>query len=250
MANDSMDARPKSLKRRRPDRKRAMETHFARQFVGALPELAGATLTHGDRPDFRLCLGEATFGLELTALVRGGDEPGISPKQRMEWYRAVESEALRIWRRRRLPPMFVSLHWRDDPPLTVRTEVARRIVAAVQQLSGSLSHGNWLHVNDESELPADIRDYVRALSIIPAKTRSGELWASGFAAFSEVQPNELQREIDRKSVAASTYPLRHDGTAEGAGYSRGAFDRVFFLDFMGRLIDLRLMGATRMRVSL
>jgi hypothetical protein len=166
--------------------------------------------------------------------------------------------------------MFVSLHWRDDPPLTVRTEVARRIVAAVQQLSGSLSPGNWLHVNDESELPADIRDYVRALSIIPAKTRSGELWASGFAAFSEVQPNELQREIDRKSVAASTYPSRHDGlwlliystgtgpaelvdvsqTAEGAGYSRGAFDRVFFLDFMGRLIDLRLMGATRMRVSL
>lgn len=252
----------KTLKRR-PDRKRWIEANVARRFVAALPQLAGANLKHADRPDFRLRVGAATYGLELTALVRGSHEPGISPKQRMEWRRAVERDALRIWRRRRLPPMFVSLHWRDDSPLTLRVDVARQLVAAVHLLSRDLSPGKWLHVNYESEVPPEIRDHVRALSIVAARTRKGELWASGFAAFSEVQPNDLQREINRKSKPASAYPSRPDGlwlliystglgsaelidvseAAQGAVYSRGAFDRVFFLDFVGRLIELRLKEA-------
>jgi hypothetical protein len=159
--------------------------------------------------------------------------------------------------------MFVSLHWRHDSPLAVKVDVARQLVAAVQQLSRGLSPGKSLHVNYESEVPSEIRAHVRALSIIPARTRDGELWASGFAAFSEVQPDELQREIDRKSKPASTYPSRDDGlwlliystglgpaelvdvseVARAASYDRGAFDRVFFLDFTGRLMELHLRAA-------
>ena len=236
------------------ERKQAEELVAALRLISAVPGLAGSRLEHADKPDLHVHLGGRIFGLEVTRIVRGGEEP-IS---RAQWKRMVQQTARLLWRERKHPPVWVSLGWHLDPPRNSVQKVARLLVDLVEQHSATLPpelHA-WTNV-DLREIPDDLAPFVRSLHIL--RTRADDHWVSGFSGFPEVQPQELQDEIDRKARKAVGYSPPSDGLwlliyaetsnaaqaldltdeVRAATYS-GPFDRVFFLDCMDRAAELRL----------
>jgi len=93
--------------------------------------------------------------------------------------------------------------------------------------------------------------YVHSLHIL--RTREDDHWVSGFSGLPDVQPPELQDEINRKARKVAGFCPPKDGLwlliyaetanaaqaldlgneARAASYS-GPFDRIFFLDCMDR----------------
>jgi hypothetical protein len=236
------------------DRKQADELIAAIRLVAAAPELAGSRLEHADKPDIRVHLGGQIYGLEVTRIARGGEDV-IS---RARWRRVVERTARLLWRERNDSPVWVSLMWHPDPPRTNVQTLARQLVELVERYFATLPpkiHA-WRNV-DPGQIPNELAPYVRSLHVL--RTRKDDHWVSGFSGNPDVQPQELQDEIDRKARKAVGYsPPEHglwlliyaetsnaaqaldlNDEARSASYS-GPFDRVFFLDCMDKAADLRL----------
>lgn len=110
---------------------------------------------------------------------------------------------------------------------------------------------------DPHQIPDALAPYVHGLHIV--RTLQDDLWVSGFSNYPDVQPQELQADIDRKALKVAGYTPPNDSMwlliyaessnaaqalditdqARAALYS-GPFNRVFFLDCMDRVAELRL----------
>jgi hypothetical protein len=239
------------------ERTQTEELIAALRLVASKPDLAGARLEHGDKPDIRMHLDGHVFGLEVTRIARGGED-AISNAQ---WRRAVERTARLLMRRKGNPPVWVSVHWLHALPRSDMQGTAQALAEfAEQQLD------NVANVNDRFLLQLSGRDlsnsvarYVSSITLAHAQNGKDDNWTSGFANNPEVQPRELQDKIDDKALKVGGYADRGDGLwllvyaessnaaqalditdeARAALYS-GPFDRVFFLDCMDKAGELQL----------
>ncbi|HEV2034305.1 MAG TPA: hypothetical protein VGU71_08915 [Candidatus Dormibacteraeota bacterium] len=136
--------------------------------------------------------------------------------------------------------------------------MARPLVNLVEQHFATLPSGDhaWTTI-DSQQIPEKLASYVHSLHIV--RTRKDDQWASGFSNYPDVQPRELQDEIDKKALKVHGYKRPKNGIwlliyaessnagqalditdeARSALYT-GPFDRVFFLDCMDRAGELRL----------
>jgi hypothetical protein len=115
-----------------------------------------------------------------------------------------------------------------------------------------------LHV-DSHELPDDVAAYVNSLSLIRALNGTYDGWMSGYVNYPDVQPGQLQQEIERKAARVAGYKsagiplwllIRAEPTNEAQALDvtdevravtfAGPFERVFFLDSRNRAAELRL----------
>jgi hypothetical protein len=62
---------------------------------------------------------------------------------------------------------------------------------------------------DPQDVPDELALYVNGLHIV--RTLEDDLWVSGFANYPDLQPKELQDEIDKKALKASGYAPPNDG---------------------------------------
>jgi hypothetical protein len=238
-----------------PERKQVEELIAAIRLVSAaaMPWLSGSRLEHADKPDIRVHLDGQIYGLEVTRIVRGGED-AIS---RAQWRRVVERTGRLLWRKRHNPPAWVRVTWLPDPPRTNVQTVARPLVDLVEQHFATLPQiHTWTDV-DPKQIPNDLASFVSSLHIL--RTQKDDAWVSGFAGSPDVQPQELQGEIDKKALKVDGYSPPSDGLwlliyaeasnaaqaldltdeAQSASYS-GPFDRVFFLDCMNNAAELRM----------
>jgi len=111
---------------------------------------------------------------------------------------------------------------------------------------------------DPHEVPDALLPYVHGLTV--ARTESDDHWVSGYGNYPDVMPEEIQAEIDGKADLAGGYQADTEGpwlliyaeptnaaqaldltdAARSADYAGGPFQRVFFLDCMERVAELRL----------
>lgn len=236
------------------ERKQVDELIAAIRLVAGLPGLTGARLEHSDKPDIRVHLQGRIYGLEVTRIVRGGRD-AIS---RAQWRRVVERSARLLSRERNNPPAWVSLRWNPDPPRTNAQTVALALVELIEQHYAT--HQPKMHGSidvEPQDVPGELAPYVHGLHVV--RTVEDDHWVSGFGNYPDVQPKELQDEIDKKALKASGYAPPKDGLwlliyaestnaaqaldindeARSASYS-GPFQRVFFLDCMDKVGELRL----------
>jgi hypothetical protein len=236
------------------ERKQVEELIAALRLIAAVQAFARSRLEHADKPDIKVHLRGEIFGLEVTRIARGGE----APIRRAQWRRMVERTARLLWRGRSHPPAWVSLGWQLDPPRNGVPAVAGLFVDLVERHFATLPpelHA-WANVGPH-QIADEVAPYLRSLHIL--RTREDDQWVSGFSGFPEVQPQELQDEIDRKARKVEGYSPPRDGLwlliygetsnaaqaldvsdeARAATYS-GPFDRIFFLDCMDRAAELRL----------
>lgn len=235
------------------ERTQTEELIAALRLVAAVPELAGARLEHCDKPDVHVHLGGRIYGLEVTRIVRGGED-AIS---RARWRHVVERTARLLSRERDNPPIWVSIRWNPDPPRTNAQKVALALVELMEQRYAALQPKIHSSIDvDPQHIPDELAPYVHGLHIV--RTLRDDLWVSGFSNYPDVQPQELQDEVDRKALKVAGYTPPEDGLwlliyaesssaaqalditdeARAARYS-GPFDRVFFLDCMDRAGELQ-----------
>lgn len=238
------------------ERKQVEELIAAIRLVAAVPSLAGSRLEHADKPDIRLHLRDRIVGLEVTRIARGGEDP----VSRAQWRRMVERTARLLRRERNPSPAWVRLRWNEDPPRANVQTVASLLVDLVERHFATLppERFSWSNV-DWPEIPDELGRHMHSLHIL--RTREDDHWVSGFSVLPDVQPPELQEEIDRKARKVAGFSPPNDGLwlliyaetanaaqaldlsdeARAASYS-GPFDRIFFLDCMDR-------GAAELRLS-
>lgn len=235
------------------EQKQTEELIAALRLVAAVPDFATARLEHADKPDVRVHLGRRVYGLEVTRIARDGDEIG-----RAKWRQAVQRRARLLRRERSDPPVWVSLMWNPNPPKADAHSVAQQLVALVDLRLATLP--NTIHATADilpKDVPKALSPFVHGLHVM--RTRADDQWVSGFANMPEVQPGELQQEIDSKAGKVAGYTSHPDGLwlliyaepsnaaqaldvtdeARAAEYA-GPFDRVFFLDCMDKVAELHL----------
>jgi hypothetical protein len=247
------------------ERTQTEELIAALRLITALPELAAARLGHSDKPDIHLHLNDRIYGLELTRIARGGQEE----IRRAEWQKDVEREARLMMRARGTLPVWVSLYWRPEPPQNNVKVAAQLLVDFVEQRLDSVAN-----VDDRFMVHLAGRDftdsvalYLSSLTMAHARNGKDDSWVSGFGNNPDVQPDELQNEINKKASKAADYNPPAGGLwlliyaessnaaqaldvaeeAHAASYT-GPFDRVFFLDCMDRAAEL-LMNQSPARDS-
>jgi hypothetical protein len=236
------------------ERKQVDELIAAIRLVAGFPGLVGARLEHSDKPDIRVHLDGRIYGLEVTRIVRGGADA----INRAQWRRVVERSARLLSRERDNPPVWVSMRWNPDPPRTNAQTLALALVELMEQHYATQQpkiHGS-IDV-DPQDVPDELAPYVHGLHIV--RTVEDDHWVSGFANYPDVQPKELQDEIDKKALKASGYAPPKDGLwlliyaestsaaqalditdeARSAIYT-GPFQRAFFLDCMDKVGELNL----------
>jgi hypothetical protein len=218
----------------------------------AVPELSSVRLEHSDRPDLRLHLHGDIYGLEVTRIVRGRDDA----IKRVRWIRAVERIARLLRQEKNYPPAWVSLRWNGEPPPAGTEETARLLIDVVEEHL-PMTVGAMAYL-DPGDLSDEVMRFVHGLDI--RRTRTDDLWVSGFSNNPDVQPHELQAVIDEKAGLIAGYSRENKGLwlliygeatnaaqaldinddAKSAWYS-GPFDRVFFVDCMNKAAELRLV---------
>ena len=244
---------PSSLERTQTE-----ELIAALRLVTTLPEFATGRLEHSDKPDIHVHLDGQIYGLEVTRIVRGGQEE----IRRAEWRKDVERAARLLMRARGNPPVFVSLYWRPEPPHADARIVAQLLVEFVEQQLDSLANVDdhfamHLHGHDLTDAVAL---YLTSVALAHAQNGKDDSWVSGFGNNPDVQPHELQDEIDKKAAKVAEYSPPTGGLwlliygessnaaqalditdeARAASYS-GPFDRVFFIDCMNRAAELAVI---------
>jgi hypothetical protein len=238
------------------ERTQAEELIAAIRLVTAVPEFATARIEHADRPDVMLHLDGKIFGLEITRIVRNGPDTIV----RAQWRRAVERRARALRREKSAAPVWVSVGWNPYPPQAKIDIVARLLVDLVErniQAVPAELHA-WTDIGPQ-EIPDDLAEFVHGLHIV--RTREDDQWVSGFGNNPEVQPQELQQEINRKAAVVAGYGAANNGLwlliyaeprnaaqaldvteeVRQAQYS-GPFDRAFFLDCMDKVAELQLQA--------
>jgi hypothetical protein len=228
--------------------------------VSKLADLAGATVESHERPDLLVHLGQNTYGLEATAIVRAGDD-GIPLKARAQWTLKVEQRAEQLCREYGLP-INVALWWVANPPIASYQHVAGWLVGAVQeQLRRFPASGRVLVEVRGYDLPPELQPHISRMNVYRSPKGTANGWASGWANLPDVQPSELQAEIDRKSAIASSYQSKHDlwlliyatgrnaaesldlnESARESAYRGGVFRRVFFIDARAEAAELRVLA--------
>jgi hypothetical protein len=188
------------------ERTQTEELIAAIRLVAAVPELANARLEHSDRPDIRVHLGGRIFGLEVTRIVRGGQDE----IRRAQWRRGVERIARLKRRERSAPPVWVSLRWNPYPPRAAGQTVAGLLVDFVEKHLATLPVTQHV-IRDigPKEVPDELAPYVHGLHIV--RTPEDDHWVSGFGNMPDVQPEELQQEIDGKTAKVASYTYHTDG---------------------------------------
>jgi hypothetical protein len=225
------------------------------RLVNSTPALTGARVEHGDRPDVLMHHQGGVYGLEVTRIARGGSEA----VRRAALRREAERKARILYLATPNATAWVSLHWHHEPPRAKLDAVARLLADEVAKHVSSLTLDGPSRITsiEMNQLPVTLAAYVGSITI--ARTRSDDNWVSGFANFPELLPDELQEEISRKSAVATKYPSRYDGLwlliyAETSNEAQaldvtddirsatylGDFDKVFFLDCMNRVADVRI----------
>ena len=242
------------------ERTQTEELIAALRLVAAVPGLAGARLEHSDKPDVHVHLDGRVYGLEVTRIARGGDEA----IRHAQWRRAVERNARLLMRARGNPPVWVSVHWLHALPRSDIQITARALAEFAEHQLGGVANVNdrFMLQLQGKDLPDSVASYLSSITLAHAQNGKDDNWTSGFANNPDVLPDELQQEIDRKAIKAAGYAPPKDGLwlliyaessnaaqalditdeARTALYS-GPFDRVFFLDCMDRVGELRLAPA-------
>lgn len=237
------------------ERKQTEELIAALRLIHRVPEFAGGQLEHADRPDLRVHLGGRVYGLEVTRIVRG-DGSEIAQAQ---WKRDVERSARLLRRSRGAPPVWVSLRWNAHTPRADANAIARQLDDFVERglASVPMTDHAVLNVEPDDLIDNDLQRYVHGLHAV--RMKSDDNWTSGFVAYPDVQPQEIQGEIDEKATKVAGYTDHPDGLwlliyaeatnaaqaldltdeARAATYS-GPFDRILFLDSMDKVGDLKL----------
>ena len=238
------------------DRTQFDELTAAIRFVGVSPEMSGARIESSDKPDVRLHLADRIQGLEVTKIVRDGSLVG-----RAQWRGAVQRAARVRMRARGKPPVWVKVFWQPYPPKGGVDKVAGLLaefvdgrLAALPDRSGRVA----MHVNPH-EVPEDVHAYAYSLSVARALEGTEDEWVSDFGNYPEVQPEELQAEIDRKAGRVPGFESS-DGTpwllihadpvneaqaldltdlVRASSYA-GPFERVFFLDCRNVTAELQM----------
>jgi len=240
-------------------RQKADEAIAGQALVSKLLAVAGATMEpHEDRPDLLVHFDGRTYGVEATAIVRTGDDV-IPLKARAEWRLKVEQRAEQLCRDRDLT-LRVTLYWLPTPPNAGVQATASLLVDSVEDLARPIPAGRPSVEFGWSEFGPDLLPFLSRLIIYRSGTDKASYWTSGWGNFPDVQPSELQAEIDRKAAVAINYPERFDGlwlliyatgrnaaesldmneVAQEFTYDRRIFDRVFFLDARAEVAELRL----------
>lgn len=226
----------------------------ALRLVVAVPELAGARLESGDMPDIQLHIAGLTFGLEVTAIVQGGEDA----LSRVRWRRAVERNGRLLRRARGLPSAWVSLRWNPDPPFADANAVAQLFVDDVEAHLTVLSAEDHVHIDvGPSQISEETARYIHGFSVV--RTRQDDQWVSGYGLQRPILPPEVQETIDKKADVVRGYMSHPDGLwlliyaessnaaqalelsseAQTAVYT-APFGRVFFLSYANRASDLKL----------
>jgi len=213
---------------------------------------------HDDRPDLLVHFGGRTYGVEATAIVRTGDDV-IPLKARAEWRLKVERHAEQLCLDRELP-LTVTPYWLPNAPKASVQAMAAVLVDAVEELASRIPSGRMPVDFRWSEFTPDLLPYLSRLVISKSPAGTASYWTSGWGNFPDVQPSELQAEIDRKAAVAINYPERYDGlwlliyatgrnaaesldmneVAQDLTYKGRVFDRVFFLDARGEVTELQV----------
>ena len=225
------------------------------RLVVSSPALAGAQIESDDRPDIRLHVGDQTYGLEVTAIVRDGDEA----LKRAKWRRAVHRTARILRRTRGRPPAWISLRWNPDPPFTAVDAAAALLVDEVDAHLVTVPLVIHAYANvDPAQLSPAAEPYIHGFHVV--RTRDDDKWTAGYTLLPPVPPAELQETIDTKADVLGGYTAHPDGLwllvyaeagvdaaldleltaeAEAAEYVT-EFDRVLFLNSMNKVSDLRV----------
>jgi len=243
---------PSSGERRQTD-----ELIAALRLAAAVPEFANCRIEHSDKPDVHIHLGGRVYGLEITRIARGGED-AIGHAQ---WRHAVERSARLQMRSRGNPPVWVSLHWLHALPRTDVSVASQLLVAFVEQQLDRLSNvdARFMFNLSGRDLPDSIARLVSSITMAHVPHGKDDNWTSGFSNNPDVQPDELQEKIDDKATKVGGYVSKGDGLwlliygessnaaqalditdeARAAVYS-GPFDRIYFVDCMDRVAQLRL----------
>ncbi len=180
-------------------------------FLAAMPDLAGAIIDPGERPDFVLSTPSGRIGIELTRH-RPVVSPGASnPKEQHAVRERTMTTAEKLWYEKHSTAFDVDAHFLDHPRLTksrVR-DLAQEIVDYLATRVQGIELFRWARLKGDTDF--DYLPEVHSLRVLRVPDRAYGGWDAGGGGWvSSADERVIQSLVASKESRVSHYRTRAD----------------------------------------